>query len=275
MANETTTAGSAPSDSGLKRAAYRNLLLQATTVGLFFAAWHLFSLSGFAVRAEMPGPGGSLARLWELLFTGDYWRALGTTVRSWATALAICVVVGIPCGLLIGRSRRAFDSTKFVIDFLRTIPSLAIVPLTLLLFGQTVTMVVVVCCLAAVWPLLIQSIYAGQHADPDLHRVARSFRLGWMDRIRYVLVPEALAFIWPGLRLAVTAALLVTIGAELVGSARGTLGYRLLEAQVLNQPDTLYAYVLTACALGLAVNGALTLIQRRLLWWHPSMRGRS
>lgn len=274
MALDTTAAVGAQPGEGRARPAYRHLLLQAAVVALFFGTWHVFSLSEFAAKAEMPSPAGSLARLWELLFTDEYWRSLGTTVRSWATALAICVVVGIPCGLLIGRSRRAFDSTKFAIDFLRTIPSLALVPLALLLFGQTVTMVVLVCCLAAVWPLLIQSIYAGQHADPDLHRVARSFRLTRSDRIRYVLAPEALAFIWPGLRLSVTAALLVTIGAELVGSARGTLGYRILEAQVFNQPETLYAYVLTACLLGLTINGALVLVQRRLLWWHPSIRSR-
>lgn len=275
MAFVTTTAVGTRTGEGAARPVSHDLLMQVAVVVLFFTAWHIFSLSVFAAKAEMPGPVGALTRLWELLFTEVYWRSLGTTVRSWATALAICVVVGIPSGLLIGRSRRAFDSTNFVIDFLRILPSLAIVPLALLLFGQTVTMVVVVCCFSAIWPLLIQSIYAAQHADPDLHRVARSFRLTWMDRIRFVLVPEALAFIWPGLRLAVNAALLVTIGAELVGSARGTLGFRILEAQVFNQPETLYAYVITSCLLGLALNGALVLAQRRLLWWHPSMRGKS
>jgi len=249
------------------------LTLQVAATGLALAAWFLFARTGLADKADMPGPVETLSALWELWKTAGYWQAVGGTVRAWALGLLLSIAIGVPVGLLIGRSRRSFESTRFMIDFLRTIPSLALVPLALLLFGQSLTMVIVVCCLATVWPLLIQSIYAGQHADHYLHTVARSFRLSRWHRIAYVLAPEALAFIWPGLRIAATASLLVTIGAELVGAVRGTLGFNLLEAQAFNQPAFLFAYVLTSCALGLMINGGLLLLQRRLLWWHPAWRG--
>jgi ABC-type nitrate/sulfonate/bicarbonate transport system permease component len=213
----------------------------------------------------------------ELAVTGgpdavvEYWGALGITVLGWAIALLASVVVGIALGLTIGRNQRAQDSTHFLIDFLRTIPSLAIVPLLLLLLGTGIGMVAVTAFLTAVWPVLIQSIYAGRLADPSLHQVARSFRLTRWDRVRYVLTPDAIAFIWPGLRLAVTASLLSTVAAQLIGSAPG-IGQQILKAQLADRTDSLFAWVLTAAALGLLINALLMWAQRRVLWWHPSMR---
>lgn len=259
-----------PRASGTGR--WRIRLLQAAAVVGFLVLWQLFSLTPTAAKADMPGALESFGRLGELVLTGDYWAALGSTTGSWAVALAASVVIGVPVGLIIGRSRRVLDSTKWSIDFLRTIPSVAFIPLALLLMGRTQAMVIVVAVIPAVWPLVIQSIYAGQQADPVLARVSRSFRLTVADRIRYVLAPDVLAFVWPGLRLATTAALLVTVSAELIGGSMG-IGSEIMNAQIYNRSATLYAWVLTACFLGLLINAVLGVLQRKLLWWHPSMRG--
>ncbi len=248
------------------------LLSQIVVVILFFAGWHLFSLSDMAHRASMPGPIEVFARLFGMLVTGEYWLSVGSTTLSWLLSLLMCIVIGVPFGLLIGRSMKLDWSVKFLIDFLRTIPSLALIPLVLLLLGPSNAMVVVVSFLAAVWPLLIQSIYAGKGLDPVLFQVSRSFRLRMRDRIRFVLAPDVLAFVWPGLRLAVTASLLVTVGAELIGGAPG-IGSAIQQALLFNQQDTMFAFVVTSALFGLIVNFLLLGLQRRLLWWHPSMRG--
>lgn len=250
----------------------RDLALQVGAVALFVLAWYLFSLTPMAGQADMPGPVESVAALVALAGTAEFWTALGLTVLTWALALAISIVIGVPLGLAIGRNRRAFDSSKLVIDFLRTLPALALIPVCILVFGANIAMAVVIGVITAVWPLIVQSIAAGQHADPVLHRVARSFRISPLERIRFVLAPDALAFIWPGLRLAVTASLLSTIAAQLIGGAPG-LGLEILDTQIADNAPNLYAYVLTSCFLGLAINAGLLLLQRRLLWWHPSMRG--
>lgn len=221
----------------------------------------------------MPGPIDTLSTLGQLVVTGEFWASMGWTVLAWGVALLVCIVIGVPLGLAIGRYRRVDDSTRFLIDFLRTIPSLALIPLVLLLFGTTLTMVVIVAVLAAIWPLLIQSIYAAQQVDPMLFQVSRSFRLKPLDRLRFVLVPDVTAFIWPGLRLAVTAALLVTVGAQLIGGAPG-IGSSMQEALLLDKPNVMFAYVVASAVLGLSINAILMVLQAKLLWWHPSVRGR-
>lgn len=246
---------------------------QALVLLGFLAVWGLFAQTPTADRADMPGPIEAFTELAERAATAEYWEAVFSTIGSWSMALIIALVVGVPIGLIIGRSRIAFDSSKWTIDFLRTIPSVAFVPLALLMLGRSQLMVVIVAAIPAVWPLIIQSIYAAQQADPILHRVARTYHLTWRDRVLYVLAPDALAFIWPGVRLATTAALLVTIFAELLGGTVG-IGSAIMEAQIYNRPAALYAWVLTACFLGLILNGLLALVQKKLLSWHPSMRGK-
>src|SRR5690625_1990069 len=249
----------------------KSLLTQLAVVLAALVIWQLFSYTDTAQKAALPSPIESFMRLFELVVTGPYWIALGSTMFSWLLAFLLSLGIGIPVGMALGRSRRGADSSKFVIDFLRTIPSLAIIPLALLLFGPTYTMVILVAWFTAVWPILLQAMYAAEHADPVLARVAKSFRLTFRDRVQYVLAPEFLAFFWPGIRMAVTASLLVVVGAELIGGAPG-LGRAFQDALLVNQQPSMFAYVLTAAFIGLGINAVLTLLQRKLLWWHPSMR---
>lgn len=246
---------------------------QIAVLAGFIVVWAVFAQTDIAQRADMPGPVATLLALVELATTSDYWLALVTTMESWAMALLLALAIGIPIGLFIGRNSFAFDSSKGTIDFLRTIPAVAFVPLFLLILGQSQLMVILVAMIPAVWPLTVQSIAAGQQADPILHRVARSYRLTVRDRITYVLAPEALAFIWPGIRLATTTSLLAVVFAELLGGREG-VGVELTDAQIYNHSEELYAWVLTACFLGLLINGGLAVAQKYLLGWHPAFRGK-
>lgn len=249
----------------------RRRAIQVGVVVLFLAGWEWFSRTQAAETAMFPGFLETIARLAEMIFTGVYWASLGSTLYSWTMSMIISIGVGVPVGLIIGRSRAADRSTSLLIDFLRTIPSIALIPLALLIVGVSNAMVILIAVLAAIWPILIQSVYAARSIDPMLAQVSRAFRLRWSDRIRFVLAPDAAAFIWPGLRLAVTAALLVGVGAELIGSAPG-IGAQMQVALSQNQQDTMLAYVVTAATLGLALNMGLSLLQEKMLWWHPSMR---
>lgn len=249
------------------------LLSQILVILGFLLVWHLFAQTDTATRADMPGPIETFTALGGFVISADFWSAVSTTLMSWSMALVLALLVGIPLGLYIGRNTFAYESSHGTIDFLRTIPAVAFVPLFLLVLGQSQLMVVLVAMIPAVWPLLIQSIAAGQQADPLLHRVSRSYRLTMQDRIMYVLAPEALAFVWPGIRLATTTSLLAVIFTELLGGKDG-IGVELMDTQIYNQTDELYAWVLTACALGLAINGVLAVIQKYTLGWHPAFRGK-
>ncbi|HLS76951.1 MAG TPA: ABC transporter permease subunit [Nocardia sp.] len=235
------------------------------------ALWQLVAMSPLVDTDSLPTPVMVVDALFGLWGSDAYWTALGTTLRVWATGLALSAVIGIPLGLLIGTSLRATQSTRWIIDFFRSIPTIALLPLVLLLFGATSRMEITMIVLSAVWPLLIQSMYAAKQVEP-LHKwVVRVFRISTADRLRYLWAPSVSLFVFTGLRLSATMALLMTISAEYIGGAPG-LGLELSHMEQAFKRPEVFAYAITAGILGLLINAIVVAAQRRLLWWHPIIR---
>jgi ABC-type nitrate/sulfonate/bicarbonate transport system permease component len=144
-------------------------------------------------------------------------------------------------------------------------------PLALLLFGATRNMVVAIVVISAIWPMLIQSIYATEQSDSVLQQVSKAFSLSRLDVLRHIYLPSATPFLFTGLRVSASIALLLSISAEFLGGAPG-IGKTLNDALVNNKTETVFALVLVSGVLGLGLNAVLQLARRRLLWWHPSER---
>lgn len=246
------------------------LLLQLAVVALTLAIWW-FASSTFPPTV-MPSPWETLVELVTLAGTPKFWIAVGITVGTFAVGLAVCLVIGVPLGLAIGANSFATQSTRLVFDFLRTIPPIAILPLLLLVVGANLQMVLLLVVAGAIWPILIQSVYAARQGEPLLTEMAASYRVprGWF--IRHIFFPGALPFIMTGVRVGTTICLLLTITGELLGGAPG-IGMEIGDAQSYFDNPRMYAYVLVSAALGLLVNGAVWAVQRRVLRWHPSVRG--
>lgn len=247
-------------------------ITKVAAIAVVLLGWQLLAMSPLVDGDSLPTPARVLAALIGLWGTGAYWAALGSTLQVWAIGLGLCAVVGIPAGLLLGVSVRATQSTRWVIDFFRTIPTIALLPLVLLLFGATSRMEITMIVLAAVWPLLIQSMYAAKQVEPLLKWVVRVFRISTRDRLRFLWAPSVALFVSTGMRLAATMALLMTISAEYIGGAPG-LGLELSHMEQAFKRPEVFAYAITAGLIGLLINTLLVLFQRRVLWWHPIIRG--
>jgi ABC-type nitrate/sulfonate/bicarbonate transport system permease component len=240
---------------------------QLAVLGLALALWWWFSSSAESV----PTPALTFRTLWELLATQPFWTAVGQTATTWLIGILVCIGVGIPVGLLIGSSRLATLSTRLTIDFVRNIPPVALVPLGLLLWGPTRSMVLLLVISGTIWPIVIQSIYASRQTEPQLRDVARVFHVGRGWRLTHIFLPGVTPFVMTGVRVAATICLLLTVSGELFGGAPG-VGTQILAAQIGNDDPQMYAYVVVAALLGLSVNSLIWLAQRRLLRWHPSFR---
>lgn len=247
----------------------RRLIAQVGVVVLAFLVWWVASI--LLPVGVMPSPVEAFVRLSALAATPEFWSAFATTVATFAAALVICTVVGIPLGLAIGASSIATQSTRLVFDFLRTIPPIAILPLVLLTIGANFQMVLTLTVLGAIWPILIQSIYAARQGEALLAEMATSYKIprGWF--VRHIFFPGALPFVMTGLRIGTTICLLLTITGELLGGAPG-LGFEIADAQAFYDNERMYAYVIVCAGLGLAVNAGFWALQRYLLRWHPSVR---
>jgi ABC-type nitrate/sulfonate/bicarbonate transport system permease component len=199
------------------------------------------------------------------------WVALGETLRAWALGLAIAMAAGTAVGIVIGSVPLLRELTASTIEFLRPIPSVALIPVAVVLFGNDLRSSLLLVTYAAFWQVLIQVLYGVADVDPVAADTARGYRLGRWHRVRYLLWPTALPYVLTGLRLAAAVALILAITAELLIGIPG-LGNEIAVARSSNAVPTVYALVVVTGLLGVAVNSGARALERRALHWHPSVR---
>jgi len=248
------------------------VLAPLAAVLLLLALWELVVRSGIVSETSIPPATGALGELFNLFGDSAFWAAVGQTLEGWALGLGIAIALGIPLGLLIGSSRWAYRALRAPIEFLRPIPSVALIPLAVLIYGQGLESKVFLVAFASFWPLLIQTIYGVQDVDPVATDTARSFGLGRLERMWRITVPSAVPYIATGIRISSAVALILAVTAELVIGAAG-LGREINVARSGGDLNSMYALIVATGLVGWALNLATTAGERRVLHWHPSQRG--
>lgn len=238
---------------------------------LLLLLWEALSRIGAIPTDSVPAMSSVASELFSLMVTGEYWSAVGDTIVSALIGLALVVLLGTPLAIIIGLSRFVRDSSSLLVEFLKPIPPVAIIPLALLLWGPTQTMKVSLITFGALWPYLIQLVYGIAHADPTLRMMSRSYRLSRWLTVTRVLIPDMLPFAVTGIKVSASIAIIVSVVTELIGGASG-LGRSIIIAQSANALPTVYALIVTAGGLGVAINSFLNIVEKPILFWHPSHR---
>ena len=241
------------------------------SIGAALALWELVSRTGLISQKDLPSMSASFRELWSLVQTGHFWAAFGDTVRGWALGLGVAAALAVPIGILLGSSDFAASAFRVPIEFLRPIPSAALIPVLFLTLGTTLQSEVFLAAFGAFWPLLVQTMYGVRDVDPLALDTARSFGLGRFERLYRIKLPSAVPYIATGVRISSTVALILAFTAELFMGLPG-LGQEVNYAQSYGLDVPLYAYALATGFLGVAIHLLSTTIERRALRWHPSQR---
>ncbi|WP_327698835.1 ABC transporter permease [Streptomyces sp. NBC_00459] len=249
-----------------------NALLGATGLAVFLALGEAVPRLGLVKEAYFPPVARIAGALGDELSDDTFWTALGDTLTGWALGLAVAVGAGIVVGVVVSVVPYLREATASTIEFLRPIPSVALIPLAVLLYGSELRSVLLLVVYAAFWQVLVQVLHGIQDLDPVADETARSYGLGTWARIRHVLWPTALPYVMTGVRLAAAVALILTVTAELVIGAPG-LGARIAVAQNSQAVPEMYALIVVTGLLGLVINVGARTVERRALAWHQSVRG--
>jgi len=220
---------------------------------------------------HFPPPTETFAALADEVTTAEFWTAVGHTMEGWALGLAVAAAIAIPVGIVVGSSRPLYRSLRAVIEFLRPIPSVALIPLAVLIWGSGLESKVFLAAFASTWPLLMQTLYGVQDVDPVATDTARSFGISRRQRLLYVTLPSAVPYIATGVRISAAVALILAVTAELVIGSPG-LGREINIARQGGAVDIMYALIAVTGLLGWGVNVLFTRAERRVLHWHPSQR---
>jgi ABC-type nitrate/sulfonate/bicarbonate transport system permease component len=246
-------------------------LAAAVSVAAFLALWQFVSRAGLISEQDLPAMTTTFQELWSMMHTRDFWAAFGETVRGWALGLGIATALAVPIGILLGSSEFALRAFRVPIEFLRPIPSAALIPLLFLTLGTTLKSEVFLATFGAFWPLLVQTIYGVRDVDPVAIDTARSFGVGRFERLYRIKLPSAVPYIATGLRISSAVALILAFTAELF-MGTGGLGQIMNVAESFGLVEQVYALALATGFLGLAIYVLFAALERRALRWHPSQR---
>jgi ABC-type nitrate/sulfonate/bicarbonate transport system permease component len=239
----------------------------AAVLGLF----ELLTRADVISSRHFPPPTEMFAALGDEVVTADFWAAVGNTMQGWAIGLAVAAAIAIPVGIVVGSSALLYRSVRAVVEFLRPIPSVALIPLAVLIWGSGLESKVFLAAFASTWPLLVQTLYGVQDVDPVATDTARSFGLSRGQRLVHVTLPSAVPYIATGVRISAAVALILAVTAELVIGAPG-LGREINIARQGEAVDVMYGLIAVTGLLGWGVNIVFTRVERRVLHWHPSQR---
>ncbi|MCL8014885.1 ABC transporter permease [Streptomyces sp. AS02] len=249
-----------------------NAVLGAAGLTAFLTVLEVIPRAGIVSADYLPPTSRIVAALTEEVADPGFWTALGQTLTGWALGLLIASVAGIAAGVLITSVPYLREITASTIEFLRPIPSVALIPLAVLLYGTELASTLLLVVYASFWQVLVQVLYGVRDVDPVADETARSYGLGTWARVRHVLWPTALPYVMTGVRLAAAVALILAITSELVIGAPG-LGARIGVAQTSQAVPEMFALVVVSGLLGLLINTGARAVERRALAWHQSVRG--
>jgi ABC-type nitrate/sulfonate/bicarbonate transport system permease component len=238
-----------------------NRLLRGALIPVFIlAVWELTSRFGLMTYESLSYPTAIARAGWTALLDGSILFDTWLTIESALLGLALGAVVGILLGSILGVSTLFARMAGPTFNGLRAIPSVALMPLGLLMFGWGLSMEVSVVAYACCWPILIATWAAVRGVEPRLLEVADALEMSFGERLRKIVLPAAFARINVGVRIALGVALVVAVTIEIAVNPRG-LGYALVLAQQSLRPDLMFAQILWLALIGFLLNAAMRALE--------------
>lgn len=200
-----------------------------------------------------------------------FWISLAHTLLGWSVGLIVAMIAALPLGMIIGSSKFAYRATRGVVELLRPIPSVALIPAAILITGIGYETKILLVLYASFWPIFIQTLYGVRDTDPVALDTARSFGMGRVARILRIRVPSSLPYVATGVRISSAIALILAVTEELIVGTPG-LGESINVSASSGSLSEMYALIVATGCLGWFLNAIALMLERRLLKWHVSYR---
>ena len=259
-------AASGPPASVSKAGDFTRLLPAAGPLVLLII-WDIVVRFGLIKAILLPPPLETMQTLISGMLGGallhDFWVTLYRTL----VAFAVAVALGMPLGIALGSNERAYQSVEFVVDFFRSTPASALIPLFLLIFGTSDINKIAIACFGAWLLIVFNCAYGVINARKQRIAAAKVMGASRWQIFKDVLIWESLQASFVGLRSAVSMALVIVVVAEMFIGSESGLGHKIINAQQVMNTKIMYAAIMSAGILGYALNIAFLAIERKIVHW--------
>jgi len=250
-----------------RRNRYGAISILSLAAGL--ALWWGSVAGGLANPVLLPSPPDVVKAIIEMALDGSLFADIGVSLGRALGGFLMAAAIGIPLGILGGRSARLAAAVDPWIELRRPVPPIAFLPLVVLWFGIGEFSKLVVVCYGALFPILINSVHGVRSVDNALLRAARALGAGNKQIFYLVVVPAATPSIVTGLRLGAGMAIFVLVAAELLGSSAG-LGWLIMDSREHFFTDRIMVGIIALGLIGYLINRSLLALERHLLRWRPA-----
>jgi NitT/TauT family transport system permease protein len=242
-------------------------MLPLIGVLVLFGVWWLIAISGFVNPVLLPTPIATLGTLVSEMVTGSMLPDFIATVFRTFSAFLLAAAVGVPMGVALGSSEKLYRSVEFLIDFFRSTPASALIPMFILFFGVSDFSKVVIAAFSAFLLIVFNSAYGVINAKQSRILAARVMGANRWRVFKDVLLLESLPQTFIGLRSGISISLVIVIVAEMfIGTEQG-LGKRIIDAQQVLNVNDMYASILVTGILGYFLNMLFLLLEKRFVHW--------
>jgi sulfonate transport system permease protein len=236
---------------------------------LLLIGWEVLSRIGFFPSNLLPAPSAVLWTIWEMGISGELFGHVGITLYRVTLGFSIGSAIATVLGALTGYSRLSRDLLDPLVQSLRSVPSLAWVPLFILWMGIYETSKVMLIAVGVFFPVYLNLMSGVQNVDRKLVEVGKVYRLNHFQLIRRVFLPATLPSYLMGLRGGLGLGWMFVAAAEIMGSSQG-LGFLLVDGQNTGRPNTILASIVLFAVLGKLTDSVLAWLERWLLRWQDS-----
>lgn len=245
------------------------VIVRRRLIGLvaFLALWEVVGRCGLVRAGVLPPASLVLTRFAGLFTDARFLADAASTLLSWVIALGIATAIAVPLGILLGSIRPLRLAIGPIIEFLRPLPTVALIPLAILVLGSGAQTKISLAAFASTWPILFNTMYAVGEIDRQLLDTARVFRTPRRRLLFAVLLPAVAPFVLTGVRLSAAVALIVLVSTEFLNLSIGIGDYVAMYGSTQLRMDVVFAAIVFTSLIGYLVNIGLLAAQRRWLGW--------
>ncbi|QND37610.1 ABC transporter permease (plasmid) [Rhizobium leguminosarum bv. viciae] len=236
-------------------------LISVAVFGLLFAVWWVATVTGWVKPIFLPSPGAVWAKMVELAMDGTLWTDAGISIYRMLVGFLIASAPAIPIGIMIGCFKTWEAAIEPFVDFVRYMPVVAFVPLTILWAGTSDIQKFVIIFIGTFFQQVLMVMDSVKRVPTDFVGLGRTLGMSETKILHRIVLPSALPGIWDTLRISLGWAWTWLVLAELVAATSG-LGYRIVVSQRYFQTQTIIGYILLLGLLGLITDQSMKALER-------------
>ena len=229
--------------------------------------WEISARFNPLIQSYFPPISEIIRSLLSLIWSREIVGHLVATLGRFLVGYLLSAVIAVALGTVLGHSRLAYALFEMLIEFLRPMPSVAMIPVAILLLGIGNSMVVAVTIYACTWPILINTIDGVRNIEPTLIDTGRTFGLGRWGILKEIVLPAAMPYIVTGLRISLAIALILVTTSEMVVGGSG-LGFFILDEERSLNTTNMYAGIVLVAVLGYGLNRLFLFLEGKAMAWH-------